>query len=82
MMLRSHPPSQIKYRSICNISDGTLLVEKMQGGDSVLLFVSCELRAFADTRLGPDPATSGTSWEQGAGRRGMELGLLCSIKCC
>lgn len=32
MMLRSHPPSQIKYGSICNISDGTLLVEKIQGG--------------------------------------------------
>lgn len=32
MMLRSHPPSQIKYRPICNVSDGTALVEEMQGG--------------------------------------------------
>lgn len=50
MMLRSHPPSQIKYGSICNISDWTLLMGKIQG-DSVPLYVSNILKAFSEIEL-------------------------------
>lgn len=50
MMLRSHPPSQIKNQSICNISDWTLLIEKIQG-DSVPLYVLNILKAFSEIKL-------------------------------
>lgn len=50
MMLRSCPPSQIKYWSICNISDWTLLMEKIQG-DSVPLCVPNILKALSEMEL-------------------------------
>lgn len=71
MMLRSHPPSQIKYRSICSISDGTVLVEKIQE-DSVLLFVPMNSKplltpAWGQTQLEVthprEQAAGGCSWD-------------------